>query len=135
MMDMQELKERMAKQEKELKMIKTDLLSFITDKKVPLEERWNFFVSVSKQFKEHSDYLVNFSTIKKYVRNFNWNDSFEQWNRGHIVQTEDIIIAIEEMQYPECEDKLSKAFNTIERINELQEEILVRNIGSFVFDW
>lgn len=134
-MSVQELKERMAKQEKELKMIKTDLLSFITDKKTPLDERWDFFVSISKQFKEHSDYLVNFSIIEKYVRNFNWNDSFDRWNKGETIQTEDVIIAIKEMQYPECEDKLAKAFNTIERINELKEEILIRNLYSFVFDW
>lgn len=96
---------------------KKEFAEVISDKSYPLEDRWDLFTETPEPFKEHEPFIVHFDFEKSLgveIHDFCFAE------RYMVQHTEDIVECVD---FPE------------ESINIMKEEILQKNIGSFVFDW
>lgn len=98
------------------------------DKTIPLSKRWATFIDAPACIKNTEDYIVHFDWEKKY-HNLEWYDSFNQ-DRYSTVNMEDLIVSMEESE--SCDD--SSVYDK-QSIIDIKEEILAKNLYSFVFDW
>lgn len=108
--------------------LKETYRNFISDKTVPLEDRWILFKIAPHDWKEHSRWVEYFSFEKLLPeKEINWYDDFG-YER---CQSVDMYILIEDYFSDFVEDLPNKE----EIITTAKEEILSKNIGSFIFDW
>jgi hypothetical protein len=119
--------------------LKTQFETFIADKSIPLEERWDFFQSMPGVLKEQDIFAVNFFVFKEYIPKFSWYDDFGM-EQGHAQHMDDIMKRIEEeikdyKSYPQSINRVGKAFvKNPTAMAEFKEEILHRNLKGFIFD-
>ena len=117
--------------------LKSEFREHITDKSIPLVERWEFFADAGDEFKEHSDWIIRANSVGlKYVMD-NWFDAPEVYGRGKRI---DVVECFEECVYEgelhvdnfgyDGDDEEAEKCLT-----EALEEILERNLGSFCIDW
>lgn len=107
--------------------LKKQYLKYIQDQKLPLNDRWDVFVSAPIDLKEEEPWIQKFD-IEDKTGEFPWFD----WgrNRNETVNVSDFInnIGISDLY------GLDRQF-TVELLNEFKEEVLQKNIGSFDLDW
>jgi hypothetical protein len=116
--------------------IKSEFKEYISDKSIPLVERWNFFANAGDEFKEHSDWIIRANSVGlKYVMD-NWFDAPEIYGRGKRI---DVVECFEDCV---CDGELNAdGFGDLDEeeaikcLTEALEEILERNQGSFCIDW
>ena len=107
-----------------MKSMKESFVKVIQDKSLPLKDRWKLFNDAPKEFREENDWVEDFDSIG----DVNWYDDF-YYERYQVVYTVDIVDRIvDKQQYPQFKDNP-------EKLNELKEEILSKNLWSFKFDW
>lgn len=102
--------------------------AFITDKKIPLADRWEVFRVAPSDWQESNTYIQHFA-IEKKVGEIEWYDKF-YYERHETVHMYDFVDRIIENIEDEDEDTW-----TVELVDEFKEEILSRNLASFDFDW
>lgn len=114
-----------------LKEKKIEFESFITNKNVPLDQRWNLWVKAPSELKNKSSSIEYFKEI----------DSDQIMYEGELVHTDryqtiEMVLAAEnyewKLKYPRPTDVHEY---TQEGLNRFKEEILNRNIESFIYDW
>lgn len=114
--------------------VKTEFRSYITDKNVPVLERWDFFVHAPSELKNNKDYLwepqSNF--LKKFFDKL--SDFPEVYGRGKNIYLGELLNDIV------CQGKIYMECVYVENISEDEvknalEEILSLNLEYFVFDW
>lgn len=112
---------------KAIKVAKAGFAAYIKDSTIPLSERWSFFVASPNYVKEQDTYIHTFKWESTHG-GLEWYDNF-YCDRYANVTMEQII----DTMY----DRVDEANNNWNFINiaELQEEILSKNLGSFVNDW
>lgn len=114
--------------------LKSDFREYISDKSIPLVERWQFFINTGDEFKEHSRWIIRpNSTGLKYVID-NWFDAPEVYGRGKRIDIaecfEDCVDA--EEIYPENFSGSMDKEEAEKCLTEALEEILEKNIGKLV---
>lgn len=106
--------------------------AYIADKTIPLEDRMAVFRAAPYEWKDHQSWIVHFDSEKLLEGGeIFWYDDFYV-ERHETVDVYDFIVArlddwLTENDYePEDIAKIMTAF---------KEEMLEKNLGSFVFDW
>lgn len=121
----------------EANQIKKELHTYFTDQTIPLIERWETFVNTDEDFKEHKTSFISASSDGlKYVIKYYFNDE----GRGKHIFTKDFLeeCAYDGKFFPELFANYEKPLPITEALKLLQqalEEILSKNLGSFVYDW
>lgn len=121
---------------------KKNISELLTNKNVPLETRWNFFVKYGDMIGNTKSWVCHFDVEKKlipinlkdraddnYVGEISWYDDFYK-ERGNTIIMHEIIEGI-------CDsmDRFMKKGWTPELVDEFKEEILANNLYSFTYDW
>jgi len=101
---------------------KANLATYIRDKNISLDDRWKMFCKAPMQMRNTDSYIVTFNWEKKY-HEISWYDSFG-YDRYATVDMEDVITAMWENEE-----------NNEEELKDMKEEILEKNLGSFIYDW
>jgi hypothetical protein len=119
--------------------IHSHFMKVITDKTIPIDDRWKLFVSAPSELRGHKEYYYTFSCFG----GFEWYDDYGAERH----QTINMIDFVNEVQgdvdqyIQTCStddlvycftEKLVKIPNVVDKI---KEELMQANIGSFVFDW
>ena len=107
--------------------LKKEFETYIKDKSIPLEERWDLFVEAPDSLSEVTDWIQHFK-----IENFNERDMYEDLSKSQNVFAVDFVErAIDGFTY---ENILSSA--QIEEIsNALKEHFLSKNLKCFQYDW
>ncbi len=100
---------------------------YIAEKSIPLNERWNAFVTANDALKNPVTYGPNFDALPE---DFIIYDGVIHMDRYQTMDTCDLVERIEEGQ--DCDEH--EAYHKVD-INALKEEILADNVGSFTNDW
>lgn len=117
------------------KKIKEELVSYnkpllekwIIDKSIPLEERWNLWKDSPEELKNECQWVEDF-TISG--RGISWYDDFYK-ERCETVYLSDLIHNMQrDFNEPVCLKKYTQA-----DIDDFKEQILAKNLLSFVYDW
>jgi len=100
---------------------KAQLATYITDKNISLDDRWNMFCKSPMQMRNQEPYIITFKWENKY-KEIQWYE----WFSTDRYATIDMETIIEHMFDYEHSD---------EQIEDMKEEILEKNLGSFIYDW
>lgn len=137
-MNIQEKINQLNKEKNELenkyKQLKSEYLQYITDKKIPVLERWEFFISAPSEMKEQNRWLIRPSTkFMKYVVE-NWFNAPECYGRGKPIYIADLFgdIVWKGKIYME---NVYVDYMTQEDVEKGLEELLSLNLEYFTFDW
>lgn len=122
--------------EKSANTLKSELKKYITDKNIPLLERWDYYLNAPGDLKYTSTDLMspNSKFLQQYFRHrFN---APEIYGRGKRIYIKDIFgyliykgqVDLEEYNY-------NNPDLTEEQVFEGMEELLEENLNYFTFDW
>lgn len=118
--------------------IKEEYIKYITNKDIPLEERWSTFINAPQELKEHDTYGPKFKNIPN---DFVMYEGPIHADRGYTINIKDMFEEIEEVlseiksgTYEPIYKWHIKSYEKLD-VNALKEEILEKNIGSFDYDW
>jgi hypothetical protein len=119
----------------------------IADKSIPLADRWKLFVDAPSDMRGNQPWIVHFE-IEETLGEINWYDDFYLDRRAEqdmIEFVNEAEEAIKEREEDEEADDFAayweRAFEAHglevvkKAIEDLKEEILESNLGSFVMDW
>lgn len=122
---------------KEASKLKSDFEDFISNKSVPLLERWELFSNTDDSLKNNYQWLIQGKRSGlKYVMD-HWFNDFGQHGKGKVINISELL---EELAYrgefhPDCFDNNLPEDEALSLLKETLEEVLERNLGSFVYDW
>jgi hypothetical protein len=128
----------------ELRQLRPEFVAFITDKSIPLTERWDTWESAPSELKDHHGWIVHFESLP---RDFVGYDCDVNADRHQTVNISNIMENLYEKQQmvedgePEKGNWMHKywkgAVEFFEKhsIEEFQEEVLAMNLESFEYDW
>lgn len=112
--------------------LKDRAISYITDGSIPLMDRWETFKEMPNDWHIHENWLQHFDSEKLLV------NSEISWYDDVYVERYETVDMIELVDDRLC-DRLSEDPNVYENpetiLNAFREEIMAKNLGSFVFDW
>lgn len=120
-----------------VEMMRQQFTTVITDKSIPLNERWELFKKAPTELKETTCWVVNFNTLNEAEGgHVSWYDMFGV-DRHQTVEMLDIIERLEEIiEYGQTKIKAKQFFiDNPAKLDDLKEEILSMNLQSFVYDW
>ena len=102
-------------------------LMYIVDKSVPLEDRWKVFGAAPSDWKKHDSYIQHF-TVEKMLPGgeISWYDDF-------YVEKYQTVYMFDFLS--DCREYSGGEDWTDEIVDAFKEEVLLRNLGSFKFDW
>lgn len=107
--------------------LKEKFAAYVADKTVPLEDRWSLFETAPDALKEHSSWYADFKINNEEI---SWYDDY-YLDRHQTMDTLDLVSQTEEMTLSDyTTPKYSENV-----INDLKEQVLAKNLGSFVYDW
>lgn len=129
--------ENMQKIQETMKNAKVSFWSYITDKSVPLSERWDAFKLAPMEMKEHENYGPSFNSLPD---DFIMYEGPTHMDRGETMNTVRMVSKIEESLIEIAEDDYFGAdwhLDAFKQLNldALKEEILLNNLGTFDYDW
>jgi len=116
----EEIKGRIEELQSSIEKVKAEFRAVITNKDIPLDERWDFFVRSPDILKEHQNWIAHFDIEKE--TDFSYYDDF-YFERYQTIHTSDLVERVEERE---------KFANYVV---PLKEEILHKNLGGFQYDW
>lgn len=111
----------------------------IIDQKYPLEERWKFWSSAPTFLKEEECYITSFD-IEDKNGGIEWFEAPYYKEKNETIELSDFIENIEwDIKYSQEKPGNHKA-GTVDlwpqnSIDEFKEEVLRKNLHSFVLDW
>jgi hypothetical protein len=120
---------------KEHNSVKDAFMKLIKNKKIPLEDRWNYWCDAPSFLKDFSQTSVKFAVLGKH---FHWNYDMG-YVRYQTIETEDLIDELQISVFNQClETDLAfhcRLFRNQQLLDELKEEILARNLEYFIYNW
>lgn len=126
MVNVDVLKENIAHLERQIKETKAEFSEYIKDKNIPLKERWKLFKKAPDYLKKHESWIMNF-------------DAESLLEDGEIVWYDDCYVerysTVDTTSMIEWFSESDRKKFTKDFIEALREEILQKNLGSFVNDW
>ena len=106
--------------------------SYIADKSVPLDERWGAFVAAHDDLKLKDFGTDMFDALPDEFISYGGPIHAERYE---VITSKFIVFRIQEVQNnPEDYYRNQELFLSV-NLDELKEEILLKNLGSFTFDW
>lgn len=114
--------------------LKTEFKNYITDKSIPVIDRWEFFEQAQSELKENLDYIWSPSSKFLQARLDRFNDMPEIYGRGKKIEVTDFfedIVWGGKIWMENLADKTLKE----DDIKNALEEILEQNLEYFLFDW
>lgn len=142
----QRVKDAVEQMRETVKAVKSDFEVFIVDKSIPLDERFDVWLSAPTELKNHQSWIVHFKCLHDDAVGY---DGFVyNAERHETVQIDELFDCIKESyaEYLEGEpdgtcdwslrwyknkQKVFENFN----LSDLKEEVLEMNLGSFEYDW
>ncbi len=109
--------------------VKPVIESYLKDTNIPLDRRWELFVSLPEYLKNHEPYIWRSEVLPEDFIMYDGDYSAERYQT---VKTVDIV---EHVFGGKWDWKNDVNINYNIDINALKEEILAINLGSFVCDW
>lgn len=139
-------REKDAALQKEARELKPEFETYLRNKNFPLLERWNNFVRAHEDLKNHKSSLIHPKSEALQHIMENWFDAPEVWGRGKIVNVANLMRDFVDrkgfhplnLYYEITEDESEEEKNLAEGqrlLEEMLEEILAQNLGSFTYDW
>lgn len=125
--------------------MKKEFENYITDKSIPILERWNVFINSSDNLKNNLSAMVKFNHVRLQAMIENSMHSNRRGMQHTMKKIMSNFVEDDEIQgYRFCdpdfeydEDELTEEdfqkFN--QELEQALEEILSKNIASFVYDW
>ena len=110
-------------------LLKEVFSDYIKDKSVPLEDRWEVFCAAPDDFSIHEGCQYHFDREEDDFGEISWYDDF-YYDRHQTVHMESLIDKIQD----KVNDRFSPKWN-LEVLQNFKEEILSKNLKSFVNDW
>lgn len=115
---------------------KLEFEHYIVHSDIPLNVRWEAFIAAPECLKNHARYIVHFASLPEQTLGY---DCTVHCKRYETVNVDNLIECLEE-RFGENEDAAEKGvepYYNMEGIDlvKLKEEILQKNLGSFVYDW
>lgn len=129
----QDLKQMKIELEKESAKLKADFKEYISDKSLPLAERWKIFAKSPDELKEHSNYIIRAKTRGLNYVLENWFDAPEVYGRGKRIETAYLFDNVFDSNL-----NYNPKYFSDEKValcKEAMEDILSQNCGSFCYDW
>lgn len=117
--------------------VKENISELLTNKNVPLETRWNFFIKYGDLIGNEGGWIQHFKVEKKLPDGeISWYDDFYKERYETIIMVD----IIESIYDKIADDKRSKGSNrqsgwNEELVDEFKEEILAENLYSFILAW
>lgn len=110
---------------------KADFKSYITNKTIPLLERWDFYLNAPSELKEKSDWLIRPKSDFLYYVRYHWLDA--EYGRGKRIYIDQLF---EDFIYKGKVDSESvlKIYSE-QQIYLGLEELLDMNLEYFTMDW
>jgi hypothetical protein len=112
--------------------LQSDYWAYITDKSMPLMDRWEVYVEAPKELKENYNYIVDFNSPLLQSLFDVHNDNLELGQHiyihdrvCHIIYDGVIDLEGNDLQYEYTEAD----------VHEAMEELLLKNLSYFTFDW
>ncbi len=128
--------------------LKADFESVITNKTYSLVERWSLFREAPSYLKNNSSWIEHFYMEPDEQDYSKRRDSDiisnREFNRSQVVDTVGLIDNYRESivgkEYEDVYFEITSQIDNVgitedTRLNEIKEDILARNLGSFCFDW
>lgn len=136
--------------------LKEQFETVIKDTSIPLAQRWELFAMTPSEMnlKNSQSSIQHFQVLDefnkkyykgKYARDFNWFDEYGSDRHQEIYLVEFIddfvmdyfydLDSSEEERVYDGDCMMSEFVKDVKRIDALKEEILQRNLGSFILDW
>lgn len=121
----------------EAKNLRIEFSKYITNKEIPLADRWEVFIAAPRDLKKHEEYIITAkSDGLKYVMD-KWFDAPEVYGRGKQIYMADVFVDCvhhgeihpSSFAYRMDEEKAK------ELLTQALEEVLSNNLGSFCYDW
>ncbi len=123
----QRLAELVKKQQAEVKaaadLLRVDFEAYITDRSVPLETRWTFWTNAPKELKKAEPWIQHFYSNG---RKLNWFDDGVLGYCYSKLQT----VYMQEVVEMAIEDEDEEV-----DLDDFKEQVLAKNLYSFVLDW
>lgn len=106
--------------------------SYIADASVSLEERWEAFKQAPNDLKLKDSGTDMFDALPD---DFVMYDGPIHADRYSVISTKYIVERIiDEQQHPDVPDRHKEDYMSV-NVDALKEEILLKNLGSFEYDW
>lgn len=107
---------------------------YIVDKNIPLNDRWAVFKEAPIEWKKTDSCYVTFKVASKLPsREIVWYNDFHK-DRYQTVDMVDLVDTIKDNIKWSKDKKEWEGWN-LELVEELMEEILSKNLDSFIYDW
>jgi len=120
--------------QKESDKLKREFSSYISNKDIPLHQRWKTFCKAPDELSNHERYLINARTKGlQYIKD-NWFDAPEVYGRGKKISTKEMfdrVFSTHDLKY----SKQDYTEKEIALYKEAMEDVLSQNCASFCFDW
>jgi len=129
-----DLKQQEANLKKEAKKIQKEFENYISDKTIPLGQRWFLFVEAPDNLSNHERYFIKANSKGLQHIKDNWFDAPEVYGRGKRINTKTLFEDIFGDESLECDSEYYSD-EEIELYKEAMEDILNQNCASFCFDW
>lgn len=100
--------------------------AYIADQSIPLEDRWDAFVTAPQSLKDFDYYMPQFKSLPE---DFIMYDGPIHMDRHQTMDTDDLVDNVQVLK--DCNYECYQGIN----IDALKEEILALNLGSFTYDW
>lgn len=112
---------------------------FINDKTMPIAVRWEVFKETPDYLKNKESWIYHFECLTRN-QDDEWLDNC--WNRGQTVNFVDVIDGMDaDIAFLKQEAELQGTDLVFDSwydpviVNIMKEEIMRKNLGSFVYDW
>ena len=125
MENIENLKTQAIHLDEQLNILKDKIADVLKDKSISLTQRWDFFAELPDYLGNHESWIQHFDSLG----DISWYDDFGK-DRYALVRMKDVVESMED----DIEYREEQGYPQYD-IAALKEEILERNIVSFVFDW
>jgi hypothetical protein len=112
--------------------LQSDYWTYITDESIPLMDRWEVYVEAPKELKENDNYIVEFDS--PFLQSL-FDVSNVDLDRGETIYIHDRVCHIIYDGIIDLEGNDLQYEYTEADVHEAMEELLLKNLSYFTFDW
>lgn len=132
-----EFLEKLEELKKNTENLKSEFSQYITNKEIPLAQRWEVFIEAPYDLKNHEEYIITAtSTGLKYVMD-HWLGPSNYYSRGSQIYMADLFVDCvhgDEIHPSSFDYEINKQQAEV-LLTQALEEVLSNNLGGFIYDW
>jgi hypothetical protein len=129
---MTDFKQRVEEITKQIQTIKNEFEQYIADTNISLDERWDLFVKAPMALRNTSGWIERFEGLPE---DFVMYDGYVYAERHQTVDVEHILEVAEDIVYNTDDCTIDSVTVSQINITAFKENVLKRNLYSFVYDW